>query len=101
MPVPLVLGLGFFLCPRPWPRALCPRLHFCIIHSSIQIIVDSVETQPPQFIQMKNRNIVLQRWLNQSLEQLSCLTFLTKRDSAKPQSCAVKVTYAWLKRRLN
>ena len=37
--VSLVLGLGlehscpwpspriFFLCPRPWPRALCPRLH--------------------------------------------------------------------------
>ena len=25
----LGLGLGFFLCPwpRPWPRALCPRLH--------------------------------------------------------------------------
>ena len=22
-----VLGLGFFLCPWPWPRALCPRLH--------------------------------------------------------------------------
>ena len=21
------LGLGFFLCPWPWPRALCPRLH--------------------------------------------------------------------------
>ena len=24
-----VLGLGFFLCPWPWPRALCPRLHLC------------------------------------------------------------------------
>ena len=23
----LGLGLGFFLCPWPWPRALCPRLH--------------------------------------------------------------------------
>ena len=22
-----VLGLRFFLCPWPWPRALCPRLH--------------------------------------------------------------------------
>ena len=22
-----VLGLGFFLCPWPWPRASCPRLH--------------------------------------------------------------------------
>ena len=22
-----VLGLGFFLCRWPWPRALCPRLH--------------------------------------------------------------------------
>ena len=22
-----VLGLGFFLCPWPWPRALFPRLH--------------------------------------------------------------------------
>ena len=22
-----VLGLGFLLCPLPWPRALCPRLH--------------------------------------------------------------------------
>ena len=22
-----VLGLEFFLCPWPWPRALCPRLH--------------------------------------------------------------------------
>ena len=22
-----VLGLGFFLCPWPWPRALCSRLH--------------------------------------------------------------------------
>ena len=21
------LGLGFFLCPWPWPRALCPRIH--------------------------------------------------------------------------
>ena len=21
------LGLEFFLCPWPWPRALCPRLH--------------------------------------------------------------------------
>ena len=27
----LGLGLGFFLCPWPWPRALCPRLHLCII----------------------------------------------------------------------
>ena len=25
----IVLGLGFFLCP--WPRALCPRLHLCLI----------------------------------------------------------------------
>ena len=25
----LGFGLGFFLCPRPWPRALCPRLHVC------------------------------------------------------------------------
>ena len=25
----LGLGLGFFLCP--WPRALCPRLHLCIL----------------------------------------------------------------------
>ena len=25
----LGLGLGFFLCPWPWPRALCPRLHLC------------------------------------------------------------------------
>ena len=24
-----VLGLGFFLCPWPWSRALCPRLHLC------------------------------------------------------------------------
>ena len=24
-----VLGLGFFLCPWPWPRALCLRLHLC------------------------------------------------------------------------
>ena len=24
-----VLGLGFFLCSWPWPRALCPRLHLC------------------------------------------------------------------------
>ena len=26
-----VLGLGLenFLCPWPWPRALCPRLHLC------------------------------------------------------------------------
>ena len=24
-----VLGLGFFLCPWPWPQALCPRLHLC------------------------------------------------------------------------
>ena len=23
----LGLDLGFFLCPWPWPRALCPRLH--------------------------------------------------------------------------
>ena len=23
----LGLGLGFFLCPWPWPRALCPRPH--------------------------------------------------------------------------
>ena len=23
----LGLGLGFFLCSWPWPRALCPRLH--------------------------------------------------------------------------
>ena len=23
----LGLGLGFFLCPWPWPRAFCPRLH--------------------------------------------------------------------------
>ena len=29
-----VLGLGFeiFLCSWPWPRALCPRLHFCPEH---------------------------------------------------------------------
>ena len=25
----LGLGLGFILCPWPWPRALCPRLHLC------------------------------------------------------------------------
>ena len=25
----LGLGLEFFLCPWPWPRALCPRLHLC------------------------------------------------------------------------
>ena len=25
----LGLGLGFFLCPWPWPRALCPRFHLC------------------------------------------------------------------------
>ena len=25
----LGLGLGFFWCPWPWPRALCPRLHLC------------------------------------------------------------------------
>ena len=25
----LGLGLGFFLCPWPWLRALCPRLHLC------------------------------------------------------------------------
>ena len=25
----LGLGLGFFLYPLPWPRALCPRLHLC------------------------------------------------------------------------
>ena len=24
-----VLTLGLFLCPWPWPRALCPRLHLC------------------------------------------------------------------------
>ena len=24
-----VLGLGFFLCPWPWPPALCSRLHLC------------------------------------------------------------------------
>ena len=30
------LGLGFFLCPWPWPRALCPRLHLCCaVRSSI------------------------------------------------------------------
>ena len=23
----LALALDFFLCPWPWPRALCPRLH--------------------------------------------------------------------------
>ena len=23
------LGLKIFLCPWPWPRALCPRLHLC------------------------------------------------------------------------
>ena len=28
----LGLGLGFFLCPRPWPRALCPRLHLSHEH---------------------------------------------------------------------
>ena len=27
----LGLGLGFFLCPWPWPRALCPRLHLCLL----------------------------------------------------------------------
>ena len=27
----LGLGLGFFLCPWPWPRALFPRLHLCLI----------------------------------------------------------------------
>ena len=25
----LGLGLEIFLCPWPWPRALCPRLHLC------------------------------------------------------------------------
>ena len=32
----LGLGLGFFLCPWPWPRALCPRLHLwcqCLINA--------------------------------------------------------------------
>ena len=28
----LGLGLGFFLCPWPWPRALCPRLHLCWLY---------------------------------------------------------------------
>ena len=32
----LGLGLGFFLCPWPWPwpRALCPRLHLCLLYWS-------------------------------------------------------------------
>ena len=29
----LGLGLGFFLSPWPWPRALCPRLHLCLMDS--------------------------------------------------------------------
>ena len=29
-----VLGLGFVLCPWPWPRALCPRLHFWLVVTS-------------------------------------------------------------------
>ena len=27
--VSLALASDFFLCPWPWPRALCPRLHLC------------------------------------------------------------------------
>ena len=27
----LSLASDFFLCPWPWPRALCPRLHLCKI----------------------------------------------------------------------
>ena len=51
-----VLGLGlerfcprkgcpwprFFLCPWPWPRALCPRLHLCYFEQKF----DAPGTQP-------------------------------------------------------
>ena len=34
----LGLGLRYFLCPWPWPRALCPRLHLCreIVESKLE-----------------------------------------------------------------
>ena len=32
----LGLGLGFFLCPWPWPRALCPRLLLCFVQLKLQ-----------------------------------------------------------------
>ena len=35
-----VLDLGFFLCP--WPPALCPRLHLCLLSCRYQIILITV-----------------------------------------------------------
>ena len=32
----LALTSDFFLCPWPWPRALCPRLHLCNLVSRIK-----------------------------------------------------------------
>ena len=31
----LALASDFFLCPWPWPRALCPRLHLCELSSTV------------------------------------------------------------------
>ena len=34
----LSLASDFFLCPWPWPRALCPRLHLCSLLSNSAIL---------------------------------------------------------------
>ena len=43
----LGLGLGFFLCPWPWPRALCPRLHLWYLHSVLSMVFGLIISIPP------------------------------------------------------
>ena len=33
----LGFGLEIFLCPWPWPRALCSRLHLCFLAPKIEV----------------------------------------------------------------
>ena len=44
----LGLGLGFFLCPWPWPRALCPRLHLWFVGITIYCTFFNYNSPPPR-----------------------------------------------------
>ena len=46
-----VLGLGFFLCPWPWPRALCPQLHLWKWALKFAPKISSLSIIPPPYVQ--------------------------------------------------
>ena len=61
----LGLGLGFFLCPWPWPRALCPRLH--LWQNAKQEDVNTVCSRLPIFESLA--------WLDQIWTQIFSLIY--------------------------